>query len=141
MKISHSLSSDSSGKMPRMRQLAFLVIFALVSCGRQTAPVAAPAATDNVAPTNAEILAYLEDKPLPISKPGGQSYRIHLEGIEALSVRTDSIRSDAGPWQTGISFIYNTWRARYAIEAVVVHETIGAQRVFHALRLARVMAL
>jgi hypothetical protein len=141
MKISHSLLSHTAGRMPRMRRLSFLVIFLLPSCrtGASHAPLSAVA--ENAAPTNVEILAYLEDKPLPIARPGGRPQVIHLEGIEALSVGRDSIRSDVGLWLTEISFIYNTSQARYAVEAVVVHLTIGAQRVFYALRWQRVMAV
>jgi hypothetical protein len=141
MKISDSLRSHNAGKMPPMKRLAFLVVLMLLGCRKDVAPVAVPAGRGNAAPTNVELLAYLEDKPLPLPKSGGQPHLIHLEGIEALSVRRDSVRSDGGLWRTGISFIYNTSRARYAIEAVVVHQTIGAQCVFHALRLQRVVAV
>src|SRR5262249_48856024 len=103
MKISDSLRSHNAGRMPRMRRLAFLFPLVLLWCGRDPAPVAMLAPQKNAAPTNFKILAYLQDKPLPISKPGGQPYLIHLEGIEALSVRNDSYRSSGSPWRTGIS--------------------------------------
>jgi hypothetical protein len=123
------------------RRLPCLAILLALSCRANVPSAPSSPGSENPAPTNVEILAYLEDKPLPGVRLGGKPLAMRLEGIEALSVRRDSIRIDGGPWRTGISFIYNTWRARYAVEAIVVHETIGAQRVFHALHVQRMIAV
>jgi hypothetical protein len=128
--------------MPRMRWgVPILVALLAVSCRTKAPEAVSQAIEKNIAPSNAEVLAYLEDKSLPVGRPCGRPEIIHLEGIEALSVGRNSIPSKAGPWLTGVSFIYNTSRARYAIDAVLVHQTIGAQRVFHELRLQRIVAV
>jgi hypothetical protein len=119
----------------------FLCFLLVISCQTRAPNAPSSTAAENPAPTNAEVLAYLEDKPLPVTAHGGRPLLIRQEWIEALSVRNDSVRSDAGPWRTGISFIYNNSRARYAVEAVVEHQIVGAQRVFQALRVRRIDAL
>jgi hypothetical protein len=117
--------------------LSILILFLQASCQ--------PSQTDtrfgyegSTCPTNAEVLAYLEGKPLPIPRRGDMLGEIRLEGIEALSVARSGIFADAGLWSTAISFVYNTGRARYNMEATVTHRVIGEQRVFYAFHVHRI---
>jgi hypothetical protein len=96
------------------------------------------ASEGRAAPTNAEVLAYLEGKPLPVENLGKKPAVIRLEGIEALSVRSGGARSVCGWMVTAISFIYNTSRGRYTVEAALEHQTAGTQRVFSSFKITRI---
>ena len=86
-------------------------------------------------------MAYLDRVTIPAPKPGTGELTLRQVGIEALSVERQGTRTAGGAWATRISLIYNTGRARFAIEAVVEHQLIDGQRTFTAFRLKRVRSI
>src|SRR5262249_37135786 len=119
-------------------RIVLLLLLLPVSCRSHVPAPLSVSGDPERSPTNAEVLAYLEGKPLPVSRPGHGPLVVELGGIEALSVARDGGRTGDGAWPTTISFVYNTGCKRYTVEAVVQHQTIGDQRVFSALEIKRV---
>lgn len=121
----------------RLRVVLLSLLFA-ASCHHDGVDSLPPAREASDSPTNLEVLAYLAGRTLPPQQIGNKSLVIRLDGIEALSVTRSSSRIGDDTWSTAISFVYNTTRARYTVEARVEHRVVEGQRVFHALRLRRV---
>jgi len=120
-----------------MRLRFLLPLLLVTSCHSHDAPALPITGDLKRMPTNAEILAYLEGKPLPVPGPISNPLVVNLEGIEALSVARNGYGTEAGAWSTPISFVYNTTRKRYTVEAVVEHQVVGDRRVFSALEIKR----
>lgn len=119
-------------------RIVLMLLLLSVSCRSHVPSAFSVPGDPERSPTNAEVLAYLEGKPLRVSQPGNAPIFVQLVGIEALSVARNGGRTGDGAWSTPISFVYNTGRKRYTVEAVVQHQTIGNQRVFSALEIKRV---
>lgn len=147
MKISHSVERHALGRIPRcfgvrgrdLMKPRFVCLLLLLASSCRTSVAPAPFVGDpDSRPTNAEIVAYLDGKILPVPKPGSDPLTIRLDGIEALSVERRGVQIDDGGWSTEISLIYNSSRARYDVMAAVEHRVIDGQRVISALRIQHV---
>jgi hypothetical protein len=122
-----------------MKPRFFLLLPLLaVSCRSHVSPARPGLDRPERWPTNAEVLIYLEGKPLPLPRPGNLPLVVNLDGIEALSVARNGSATEEGAWSTPISFVYNTTRKRYTIDAVVEHRLVGDLRLFTALEIKRV---
>ena len=116
----------------------FLLLLLVGSCRTRVLPPPSFAGDPDSSPTNAEVLAYLNGKALPVPEPRSHPLNIRLEGVEALSVERKGVRAESGDWSTKISIIYNSSRARYDVTATVEHRVVDEQRVFSALRFRHV---
>jgi hypothetical protein len=118
-------------------KLRFVLVLLLLtlSCRTSVLPPLCVAERPDRPPSNAEVLAYLQGKALPVEHLGSASPAIDLAGIEALSVARNSVRAHDEAWSTDLSFIYNTGRARYTVEAVVEHRVVDGQRIFNGFAL------
>src|SRR5262249_30383185 len=98
-------------------------------------------------PTRDEILGYLDGKNLdlastpaadrPRRNPSATTLLLKREGITALSIgRGASI--DDGPWQTEMTFLYDTGDERYAVVGKVEHRLVENQRAFFGFTVDRV---
>jgi len=122
-----------------MKSRFFLLLLLLaVSCRSHVPPARPVLDRPERWPTNAEVLLYLEGKQLPVSQPENLPLVVNLDGIEALSVARNGSATEEGAWSTPISFVYNTTRKRYTIDAIVEHRLVGDLRRFTALEIKRV---
>jgi hypothetical protein len=139
-----------------MRLLALLLCVAAVGTGCGTPapppapepePVPKPAEPNDGWPTRGEVLAYLDGKSVPFSdpnRPSGERDTSHVlkrDQIEALEVKHSGTRVEDGPWDTPVSFIFNTAAGRYAVDAVVSHKLIENKRAFFGFRVRAVSKL
>src|SRR5262249_13320546 len=105
--ISHSVERHALVRIPRclgvggrdlMKPRTICLFLLLVSsCRARVAPAPFVGDPDSRL-TNAEIVAYLDGKILPVLKPGCDPLVIRLDGIEALSVEKRGVRGDVGVW-------------------------------------------
>jgi hypothetical protein len=119
-----------------MKPRFFLLLLLLaVSCRSHVPPARPVLDRPERWPTNAEVLNYLEGKPLHVPQSENRPLLVNLDGIEALSVGRNGCGADRGAWSTPISFVYNTTRKRYQVDAVVAHQMVDDRRVFTALEI------
>ena len=109
-------------------RFVLLLLLLASSCRARALPPLSYADTPDRPPSNADVLACLQGKLLPVVQPGNSPVAINLGGIEALSVARFSSRTGEDRWATDLSIIYNTGRARHMVEAIVEQRTIDGRR-------------
>jgi hypothetical protein len=128
-----------------MKRLILFVLFACsIGCTRvgSTAGVApaapAPVEAADGHPSKAEVLDYLDGKPMPLALSGPEAkadntVTLQKGEIDALEVEQAGTSVDGGPWVTKITFLVNSATGKYAVRAEVKHRRVENKRAFFGL--------
>jgi hypothetical protein len=132
------------------RLLPLVLLGCLVGCNRLgpapavTPPAPAPAADGSDGyPSKAEVLDYLDGKPMPLALAGpdakpGNTVTLRPDHIDALQVEQGGVAVDGGPWKTSVTFLVHTPEGKYAVRAQVLHRRVEDKRAFFGLEFKEV---
>jgi hypothetical protein len=114
------------------------------SIGPAPAPTNAPGQTRVDYPTNDEVLDYLDGKDIALSDPesgsdlAAKSCTLRRSQIDALEVAQNKVTPVGEPSISGVTFILNSDRGRYAVHGVVSYRLVQEKCAFFGFNVLEV---
>ena len=107
-------------------------------------PAPAPAEGSDSYPSKAEVLDYVDGKPMPLALTGpdakaDNTVALRRDQIDALEVDRGGSSADGGPWLTSVTFLADTPRGKYAVRAQVQHRRVEDKRAFFGVEFKEVV--
>jgi hypothetical protein len=130
------------------RLLPLVLVGCAFGCNRVgPAPAVAPPAPAEGAdayPSKAEVLDYLDGKPMPLALIGpdakaDNTVTLRRDQIDALEVDRGGSAVNGGPWMTSVTFLANTPQGKYAVRAQVLHRRVEDKRAFFGVEFKEVV--
>src|SRR4051812_20312204 len=134
-----------AARLPRVLTMRRLLPLVLIGCAfgcnrlgpapAVAPPAPAPTEGSDSFPSKAEVLDYLDGKPMPLALAGpeakaGNTVTLRRDQIDALQVDRGGSSVNGGPWLTSITFLANTPEGKYAVRAQVQHRRVEGKRAF-----------